>query len=84
MSNEMKAMKQRLEKVLWEKENRIGTIRGVRNLSRADVEMALMHIDLIERGQQYGMRKPDQNVGDLFKAFKVDLDPYYGRTGIFM
>ena len=70
-ANSIKALKDACNKKLDTMECRCVTIKGVKNLSRSDVETALLYAEYAETGRLHELMQPRGSIADLLKAYGI-------------
>ena len=72
-SNEQKCIEAVTKKIQNSEYNTV-TMKGVRNLSRADLESVVMYAEFFARGDYSSLMKPVGNVKALLEAFGVKTE----------
>ncbi len=71
MEKKIKALKKKLNEVLGTCECRTSSIKGVKNLSRSDLETALLYAETMEQNGTWEgvLMRPRCEVADLLSAY---------------
>lgn len=72
MSNEMKCI-QAVNKKLEKMESGVVTLKGVKNLSRADLDMVKLHAESSLDGRYGRLLEPRGNVREVLEKFNVSV-----------